>query len=259
MDPSTKRMHDLFSTSKPELLALPDGSLERPRIARERAMQLTTILRGEFEPLLPRLPALFQPDVAAARAADYQALEPRALVFYAADLAAESPWTSDQKASRAELVVKVREHDDALSQWAVPLFRKDPVASQEVADILRGRGIRDDAEDTVRLVALFRRHWANVKGKTPITAAYLEEAERDATALVAILDEAEGVTTGSPKDLRRRAYSWWAEAYQEIFDLGRYLLRADPAAAERLPAISAERSAPEKSPAEPAPAEPAVG
>lgn len=236
-----KKMNELFTAAKSALLALPSEILVRPRIPRERATQLTTVLRREFLPLLPRLADELTKARVAERKADFEALEPNALIFYAADLAVEVPWTSEQKARRAYLVKKVREHDDTLSGWAVPLFKGDKTLRTLVTDILRGRGIRDDADDTVRWVALFRKEWAHAKGKTPVTLEYLHEAEGEATEMLGILDSAEEETPGSPRDLRRRAYTQWLTTYSEIFQLGRYLLRGDPEAARRFLAISAER------------------
>jgi hypothetical protein len=156
MSPEPNRINELFAASRADLLAIDPTTLERPRVTRDRALYLTAALRREFQPLLPVLPDVLAPAQVAARQADYQAVEPRVLVFYAADMAVEQPWSSEQKERRAELARKVRQHDEMLSAWAVPAFRQDEEASAEVADILRGRGMRDDAEDTVRLVALFR-------------------------------------------------------------------------------------------------------
>jgi len=236
-----RKMNELFTAAKPALLALPSDSLVRPRIPRERATQLTTMLRREFLPLLPRLGDELVKARAAERKADFEALEPNALIFYAADLAVEVPWTSEQKARRAYLVKRAREHDDTLSGWAIPLFKANKDLRALVADILRGRGTRDDADDVVRWVALFRKEWAHAKGKTPVTLDSLREAEEEATELLGILDSAEEETPGSPRDLRRRAYTRWIGPYSEIFQLGRYLERGDPEAARRFLAISAER------------------
>ncbi|WP_437765845.1 hypothetical protein WME77_01965 [Sorangium sp. So ce764] len=254
MSPEPKRMNDLFAEMKPTLLELPSDSLQKPRVSRERALQLTAALRQEFAPLVPRLAEELSPAKVKRRKADLDALEPRALVFYAADLAVDAPWTSAQKERRAALARKVREHDELLSAWAAPVFRKDPEASAIVADIQRGKGTRDDAEDTVRLVALFRRHWPAIKGQTPVKEAYLDEAEADATELLALLDAGETSAKGSPRDLRQRAYTHWLSAYVELLHLGRYLERDDPAAAERFPAVSAERGAstPQAAPTPPA-------
>src|SRR5262245_49149374 len=169
MDPEPRKMNELFEAAKPKLLLLPAETLLRPRITRERASSLTAILRREFQSLLSALDSELSSARAAERKADYEALEPNLLVFYAADLAVETPWTSAQKARRNELVRNVRHHDETLSGWAVPVFRKNKEAKRVLADILPGRGIRDDADDTVRIVALFRKYWDSVKTMMPIT------------------------------------------------------------------------------------------
>jgi hypothetical protein len=248
-----KKMNELFTVAKPALLALPSDSLVRPRIPRERATHLTTLLRREFQPLLPLLAAELAPARVALRHADFEALEANALIFYAADLAIEIPWTSEQKARRAYLVKSVHEHDDTLASWALPLFKRNKDLRPVVDDILRGRGTRDDADDTIRWVGLFRQEWSHVEGQTPVTLDSLSKAEEEATELLGILDAAEEETYGSPRDLRRRAFTRWIGTYSEIFHLGRYLLRGDPEAARRFLAISTERSeaaaAPEEAPA----------
>lgn len=242
MDLELSPSPELFAAARHDLLALSTEALLRPRLPRERVLQLTAVIRREFAPLVPLLDEELSPARAAARRADYGALEPRALVYHAADLAVEQPWSAAQKAHRSDLVARVREHDETLSGWAVPLFRKDEEASVIVADILRGKGTRDDAEDTLRLVQLFRSRWPEVSGKTPVTEAQLAQAEADATELIQALDSIEGEGLGSPRDLRRRAFTWWFQPYTEIFLVGRYLLRHDVIAAERFPGVPAERS-----------------
>jgi hypothetical protein len=244
MNPEPKKMNKLLEEARPALLALPAETLERPRIARERAMRLTRIVMREFRPLLSRLGEELSAKRAAERKADFEALESRALIFYAADLTVENPWSSDKKTRRAELVKKVREHDETLSGWAVPLFRSHPEAKATLSDILRGRGIRDDADDTLRLVALLRKHWGDVNGKVPVTAKQLSQAETEATELLQILDSSDSKEgdDGSPRDVRRRAFTYWLSAYAELFHLGRYLARGEADVAQRFPGIAPERT-----------------
>ena len=254
------KMHELFTAAKPELLAMDETRLHRPRVSGERATQLTALLMKEVQPLAVRFAQELAPERVAERQADLAVVTPNAQIFYAADLAVEDPWTSEQKARRAELVKKVHEHDETLSAWAVPLFKNDAKAREVVASILRGRGVRDDANDTIRWVALFKDRWSDADGKTPVTLAKLATAESEATELLAILDASGDESKGSPRDLRRRAFTRWVVAYKELEDLGRYLLRADPEAAARIPAVVAERleAAPEAPPSPPdAPANPA--
>lgn len=89
-----------------------------------------------------------------------------------------------------------------------------------------------------------------------MTLDSLREAETEATELLGILDAAQEETHGSPRDLRRRAYTRWLGSYSEIFHLGRYLQRGDPEAARRFLAISAERGEAEEAPSEEAPVVP---
>jgi hypothetical protein len=198
-------------------------------------------VRREFLPLLGMLDTELSPARAAERKADYEALEVSLLVFYAADLAVESRWTSSQKARRKELAAKVRDHDATLSSAAKRAYRNNKEVMRILADIFRGSGNRDDADDTVRLVGVFRDNWASVDGKTLVTKEYLAQAEADATELLKILDDADDPPKGSPRDLRRRAYSVWQRVYTELFHLGRYLSRHDPEAAQKFPGISPER------------------
>lgn len=242
MDPESKKMNKLLEDARPALLALPANALERPRIPRERALSLTRMVKREFQPLVGRLGEELSAKRAAERKADFESLEPRALIFYAADLAVENPWASEKKTRRADLVKKVRDHDQTLSGWAVPLFRSHPEAKAVLRDILRGRGIRDDADDTLRLVALFRKHWGDVNGKVPVTTKQLSQAETEATELLQILDSSDSNEDGSPKDIRRRAFTYWLTPYSEIFHLGRYLSRGEPDVAQRFPGIAAERT-----------------
>jgi hypothetical protein len=73
MSPEPKRMNDLFAEMKPTLLELPSDSLQKPRVSRERALQLTTVLRQEFAPLVPRLAEELSPAKAKKRKTDFDA------------------------------------------------------------------------------------------------------------------------------------------------------------------------------------------
>jgi hypothetical protein len=241
MEPEAKRLNDLFNAAKRALLALPVDSLVQPRVSRDRAALLTTILKHEYSSLQPLLSVELSAERVAEREADLDSIGTHSLVYYAAELLLEGPWTSDQKARKAELASKVREHDRYLSRWAVAVFDTNADAKKIVASILRGRGRRDDADDTIQLGQLFRHHWDEVAGKTPVTTAHIEAAEADAAELLQILDAGKVAPMGSPRDMRKRAYTVWHRAYSELFHLGRYLRRDDPEAAARILAITPER------------------
>lgn len=247
-------MNDLFIAAKPALLAMEESTLQRSRVSRERATSLTASLVAALTPIEAQFAVELSPERAAERSADLLAVMPNAQIFYAADLAVEDPWTPVGKARFADLAKKVRAHDRTLSTWGVPLFKDDKDLGPVVADIMRGRGKRDDADDTIRWVAMFRNQWSWAAGKTPIKAAYLDVAEAEATELLHLLDAGQkDERPGSPRDLRTRAYTRWILTYNELLAAGRYVLRHDPEALERLVSVFPERlAAPSQPPAAPA-------
>lgn len=240
MQADPQDMNELFEAAKPELLALPFSSLEPPRITRARALSLTRAMLKQLKDVVPLFSAELSTQRARERAADYASLSAKAQVYYAADRVVEAPWTAEKRARRKELVRLVREHDRHLSSWAVPVFRLDEEASAEVASILRGEGLRDDADDVLRLARLFRKKWADVKGKIPVRWEDLVAAEADANELLQILEVIDSDSPGSPRDYRKRAFSAWVISYNELLAAARFVLRNDSEAAQRLPVASAE-------------------
>jgi hypothetical protein len=173
----------------------------------------------------------------------HDGLERKANVYYASALEVRIPWTTEQKKRHRELNKLNRAHDDYLFTWAWAHFQKDDALRPRLIDIRRGHGSRDDAEDVVREVRIFRDNLPILENKTPVTAEYLDQAERDATEQLELLKIKDGGDqTGSPLDLRRRAYTAWEIDYNSLIHEGRYLTGDTPEAASLFPKVSAERS-----------------
>lgn len=184
-------------------------------------------------------------DRAKLRKQELAGIADRAWAFYAADLAATELDTDEAKAELAALAARVAKHDRELSKWARPLFGDEPGAAEVLDDIARGRGRRDDADDVLRLVKLFRKGWEQIEAKQLVSAETLDEAEADAKQL---LDHLSTSASDPARDLAARAYSAWARDYQELKDLGRYIARADADAAARFPGIHTAISRASKKP-----------
>lgn len=240
--PDKKQANLMLEEDTPALLKMDGSQLRVPRITRERAFSLTQTLLGNFRSLLPLLSQELSAQRVQERTAQAENLERYAFVLYAADLNAENPLTPAKKKRRYELIEAVRDEDAYLFDWAWPLFRRDPQLLEILIDIRKGRGYRDDAEDVLRLVKLLRDQWVFAKGKTPVTEEYLTQAEKDATEFLKLLDLRDSSKTGSPRDLLQRAYTRWYLTYDELCQLGRYLLRHDPEAAEKFPGVFSKRS-----------------
>lgn len=70
---------------------------------------------------------------------------------------------------------------------AVALGLAGTLPKREVEKIQEGRGPLDAAQDCVDLAAVFKKHAAAVRGKTPVTAAQVTEAATLGTSLIKVL------------------------------------------------------------------------
>ncbi|MFO7566570.1 MAG: hypothetical protein R6X02_28260 [Enhygromyxa sp.] len=161
-------------------------------------------------------------------------LDRRAWIFYAADFSAEEINSNTAKKERRELARAVTEHDRFLFKWALPIFGDDPEYAQTLADISRGTGARDDAEDVLCLVAMFRENWAQVEGQTMVTKERIDQAVADATTQLDLLRNGQ---VNPARKLADAAYSAWYHDYNELMQLGRYLGRGEPDLTERFPGV----------------------
>ncbi|MCG8424919.1 MAG: hypothetical protein MJE77_44110 [Proteobacteria bacterium] len=239
-----KRMSEILQRHRAELMALDKSTLVAPRVSRARVVALSQTLVDGYQTIAPMLDDELSKARATERRGQAEGLEERALAFFAADLAQQES-ASSEPGRRAELAQHVAECDHYLFKWAWPMFGDDPELATALLDIQRGRGQQDCAEDVLRLVEMFRDHWAQASGQTPVTLEYLDRAEADATRLVTMLDadDLDGV-----RDLARRAYSAWYHDYRDIMALGRYLLRDRRGIETMFPGIAAERRSARRGP-----------
>lgn len=110
----------------------------------------------------------------------------RAVVYAAAEAERAGPQPKQQDIPK--LLARARTLRDLLLASAESLATAGVFPSNEVAKIREGLGPLDSARDCVALAALFRRHAAAVKGKTPVKADLVDETERLGADLVERLE-----------------------------------------------------------------------
>ncbi|HVI03707.1 MAG TPA: hypothetical protein VM869_33675 [Enhygromyxa sp.] len=246
LTPSPEDLELLLEKAKPELEAFDPKNVVRRSVVRRRAVDLTEVLLTSWASMIDMIDAVLTPALAEQRKLEIKRLDTRAWVFYQADLAAEELHADISRKARRLLAKAVRGHDRLLLAWAVPTFGEDPEHAETLRDISRGSGRRDDAEDVLRLVALFRANWAEAAAKQKrITKAYLNEAAADAAKQLHLLRNG---ASNPARILADAAYSLWAQDYNELMQLGRYLTWRDDDSALRFPGIHepASRSASEE-------------
>jgi len=218
----TLRATALLDERRQALAAWPKEEVAKPRVSWRSALALSHRMKALAVNHLND-DEFFRPSVMAEARMKADGLVLDALTFMAALAPIEAdPLPGEaMKAQRRDLVKRVRAHDQRLSDWARPFFGRHPVEGPMLAQISPGTGPIDDAHDVVSLVAMFRRHWGEVAGKSPITTRELDSAEGDATALLA-MDEPVA-ETDSKRELAHRAYSVWSANYRHVLRFGRFL------------------------------------
>jgi hypothetical protein len=249
-------LFSLLSQHEGELLALADAT-SKPRVGRVRAFELSEIVLASFARSLPLIEATLSSDALKLRVADYEALPLRTRLYYAADLAVETPWTPEAKKRRRVLQTRVRQYDSLLFGWVEVLFGSDPAVAAQLASIRSGSGPRDDSEDTVQLVRILRSRLALLPPVGVLSPENLDLYERDASELITMLASTNTTEPGSPAELRRRAWAWWIAPYTELVELGRYVQRAHPSRHDLFPLASNVLSAAAPAPEAPQDPEPA--
>lgn len=227
-------LNKLFQAAAAQLADFDPALLVRRMVSRKRALELSSIMLGSWSKLLGQLDEELAPARVEERKQQLGRLDERAWVFYAADLAAEEINSNTAKMERRELAKIVIEHDRFLFKWAVPVFDDHPEYAQTLSDISRGTGARDDAEDVLRLAAMFRENWAQVEGQTMVTMERIDQAVADATKQLDFLRNGQ---VNPARKLADAAYSAWYHDYNELMQLGRYLSRGEPDLTERFPGV----------------------
>ncbi|WP_437766320.1 hypothetical protein WMF27_25205 [Sorangium sp. So ce281] len=145
---------------------------------------------GPHEAELLKLPAPF--DLGAMKSLGRLAL---GLVYAAAQVDRSSPGTTKKLLQRAH------ELRDLLLSAAVALMKAGVLPAQRVKKIMAGSGARDMVQDCVDLAQLFRDHAAQVKGKTAITRAQIDETAATGDELLSLL-KPKGAKAKAPEPVK---------------------------------------------------------
>lgn len=149
---------------------------------------LEAVMAREAE--LAHLPAPF--DLEAMKSLQRLAL---GLVYAAAQVDRSSPGTTKKLLKRAH------ELRDVLLSAAVALMKAGVLPTQKVKKIMAGTGARDVVQDCVDLAQLFRDYAAEVRGKTAVTRAQIDEAAAVGNELLALL-KPKGARAKAPAAVR---------------------------------------------------------
>ena len=126
---------------------------------------------------------------------------------------------------------------------AQSLVQKKRMPGSLLAELAGGTGYRDMAFDVLQLVGAFRKDWASIELHTPVTSTELDQSEALANVLVTTLGEnGQADSNSSPSaELRRRAYTYFVQTYDEVRRAITYLRWEAGDADEIAPSLMAGR------------------
>lgn len=183
-----------------------------------------------LEQLLPQLTAL-KP---ALPKADWEAIEGLAdLALAAAHAQALCDRAEPAASTLPALRSRMHELRGQLLTAADLLASFGKLSAAHVAEIRKGRGLPDAAQDTSVLAQLFRDNWAVVQGLTPVTKELVEEAGHVGAQVVAVLKPGAGkgatvdANLQALRDQRNRLWTLLIAAHSEASAVAYWLWRED--------------------------------
>lgn len=141
---------------------------------------------------------------------------------------------------------------------AQALIARGLLPSSGLAELIGGTSYKGLYLDVLQLVALYRREWAGIAGKTGVTVPELDQADALANAFSVSVGESQQSSGGSPTaETRRRAYTHFVRTYSEVRRYATYLRWDLGDADELFPPLGAGRTRKGDEPTADPPGEPA--
>jgi len=212
-----------LDASRPRLLAVADSSVRFPWITRERMRDQTRTAIVGWKTVAPDAEVIFATPYFEQLAATAQELPTLVGIYWATDLNAGTPQTPATKAERDALVASVRSADARLTRWMMPAIEELGTDDERATALLLrpGSGHQDDANDVVGWVSIALGN-PKIGALLPLSTDDLLRMQATALRLSGVLGDTDQ-QKGSPNDLRNRAYTLWAEAFERLARNGRHV------------------------------------
>ncbi len=149
----------------------------------------------------------------------------------------------EQRGTIADLGSEVARIRDRLMDDAESVCNHGLMNAERLKECKKAPGYRATATDVFTLVNLFKEHWAKVEGRTPVTAAFLQEAGNKALQLLDAVGTKEQapVTVSQAQLVRQQAFTLLVRAYDDARRAAQYLRPEEGAADEIVPSLYAGR------------------
>lgn len=126
---------------------------------------------------------------------------------------------------------------DRLYEDALSLANHDLLHEERLKECKKSPSYRAIATDVLTLVALFKEQWPRIENRTPVTAAFLQQAGTRALDLLGAVGAKEQapVTVGEAQLVRQQAFTLFSRAYEDARSAVQFLRRDYGDASEMAP------------------------
>jgi hypothetical protein len=142
-----------------------------------------------------------------------------------------------RRGSIADLAGEVTDLRDRLFEDAQSLANHDLLEEQRLEECKKSPSYRAIATDVFTLVALFKERWPHIENRTPVTAAFLQQAGKRAFDLLGAVGSKEQAptTVGETQLVRQQVFTLFSRAYEDARSAVQYLRRDEGDANEIAP------------------------
>lgn len=224
------------------LLGIEKSQIKKIQVDAERAKELTVGTVASAKGLFDVSKLVLSPSVVGTFWNNITNLSEYATLYMCTEKLALLPWTTEQQQVFIDTSDTVRNADFTLTIWAGPCLGHIPAAAAALKIITPGRGSRDDASDTILLADLFRSNWDQKIGEPPFGLQELDQWGKAAVALLGMIGDPNFEPDDSPQNLKRRAYTLWAQTYNRILNVGQFLNEEFPERAQPFQGIHPKES-----------------
>jgi hypothetical protein len=226
-------MEAAYQATLPEIMALPDEETVQLNLEPVAAATVALGVLPELLALRPRI----EKELPSFDLQRFDKLKQYTLAFtYAHGLYRGAQVPTAQLAALAEELTVIR---DRLLGDAASLGNNGYLDASRLKGCKQLPGYRALASDIFTIVPLFKEHWAQIEGKTPVTRAALADATSRAVDLMAIVGLREqGPESTSEVAVRRaKAFTLFLHTYDDARHAVEYLRRKEGDAAEIVPSL----------------------
>ncbi|MEM1010500.1 MAG: hypothetical protein AAGJ35_16015, partial [Myxococcota bacterium] len=237
--PDQKDLQERLSSQRPKLLEIPDEKVRTPRVSPERAMELSQMVLTAWVPFKTVLSKIFSPKRIEELERAVHMLPTTLFVFLAATLEASTSWSEKEKQRFRALAKKVQRDDLLYMNFCRTVFVSNVEMEKKLDQIQAGRGHQDSAEDVIELTHIIRSSPEVTLPNMFFSEQDVRQSQEDAIQFMWMLKgRQEGkAPKASPPDIWHRAYTQWAETYEQIAFTGQYLCALERKDAKDFPRI----------------------